>query len=87
MVNGIRASDPHAVNKERGSKYAPKSDKKKKHLKKARGHIGWNINITIKDEDNRLKTQNDKNYQASSQKLRQFFCSKVRRCILYTRIR
>ena len=32
-----------------------------KHLKKAGGHIGWNVvEITKKDEDNSLKTLNDK---------------------------
>ena len=39
-----------------------------KHLKKAGGYIGGNIN---KDEDNNPKTLNDKNHQASSQKFRQ----------------
>ena len=43
-----------------------------KHLKKAGGHIGRNIEeIKNKDEDNSLKTLNDKTHQTSSQKFRQ----------------
>ena len=43
-----------------------------KHLKKAGGHISQNIvEIKIKDDDNSLKTLNDKNHQALSQKFRQ----------------
>ena len=61
----------------RSSVKVPEFDK---HLKKAGGHIGRNVvEITIKmktidrnnkDEDNRPKTLNDKNYEASSQKFR-----------------
>ena len=44
----------------------------RKHLKKAGGLTGRNIvENNSKDEDNHLKTLNDKNHQASSQKFRQ----------------
>ena len=43
-----------------------------KYLKKAGGHTGRNVvENNNKDEDNRAKTLNDKNHQASSQKFRQ----------------
>ena len=48
---------------------APEFDK---HLKKAGGHIGLKCyECNNKDENNSLKTLNDKNHQASSQKFRQ----------------
>ena len=42
-----------------------------KHLKKAGGHIGQNVENNNKDEDSSPKTLNDKNHQASSRKFRQ----------------
>ena len=59
----MRTGDPRGFNKGRSLKFheVPEFDK---HLKKA----GGNNN---KDEDNSLKTLNDKNHQASSQKFRQ----------------
>ena len=46
MANEIRTGDPRGFNKVWISVKVPKFDK---HLKKAGGHIGWNIvEITIK---------------------------------------
>ena len=66
MVNGIRTSDPHVLNKGRSSKFreVPEFDK---HLKKAgRTYRPKRYEYNNKDEDNSPKTLNDKNHQASS---------------------
>ena len=94
MADGIRTSDPVDSIKDivRSSMSVSEFDK---HLKKARGHIGQNVvEITIKDEDNSLKTlvhlylpfifTIDKNHQASSQKFRQLInvqCMQLTLCI------
>ena len=53
----------------RSSVKVPEFDK---HLKRAGGHIGRNVEeITSLDEENSPKTLNDKNHQASSQNFRQ----------------
>ena len=49
MVNGIRTGDPSGFNKKCSSKFLVGSRVRQKHLKKAGGHISWNIvEITIK---------------------------------------
>ena len=46
MANGIKTGDPREFNKVRSSEKVPEFDK---HLKKAGGHVDWNIvEITIK---------------------------------------
>ena len=61
MANGIRRGDPRGFNKRRSSKF---HEGRRTYRPK---HCGNNN----KDEDNSPKTLNDKNHQASSQKLRQ----------------
>ena len=71
MANGIRTGDPLGFNKGRSLKFhlssrvwqTPEEGQRTYWLK----HCGNNN----KDEDNSLKTLNDKNHQASSQKFRQ----------------
>ena len=63
MVKRIRTIYPCGLNKGFSSKFSVRS--KVRH--EIPGHIGQNVN---KDEDNRLNTLSDKNYQASSQKFR-----------------
>ena len=49
MFNGIRASNPHGLDKGHGLKFCVGSEFDKRHLKKARRHITQNVvNITIK---------------------------------------
>ena len=50
------------------SVWAPEFDMK--HLKKAKGHTSTET-CEYNNEDNRLNTLNDKNYQALSQKFRE----------------
>ena len=71
MTNGIRTGDPHGFYKGRSSKFREGS-RVRQTPEEGRGtyqpkHCGNNN----KDEDNRAKTLNDKNHQASSQKFRQ----------------
>ena len=71
MANGIRTGDPCEFNKGRSCKFrvgsrvrqTPEEDRKTYRPKHCRNNK--------KDDDNSLKTLNDKNYQASSQKFRQ----------------
>ena len=71
MTNGFRTGDPRGFSKGRSSKFhigsrvrqTPEEGQRTYQLK----HCGNNN----KDEDNSLKTLNDKNHQASSQKFRQ----------------
>ena len=64
MANGIRTGDPRGFNKGRSSKFREGS---RVRQTPEEGRCGNNN----KDEDNSLKTLNDKNQQASSQKFRQ----------------
>ena len=72
MVNGIRVSSPCGIKKGRGLKFylgsqvwqeTPEEGQRTYRLK----HYEYNN----KDEHNSLKTLNDKNHQALSQKFRQ----------------
>ena len=71
MANGIRIDDPRGFSKRYSSKFhdgsqvrqSPEEDQRTYRLK----HYGNNN----KDEDNSLKTLNDKNQQTSSEKFRQ----------------
>ena len=72
MVNGIRARDPRGLNKRYASKFrvgsrvlqeTPEEDR--------RTHRPKRCEYNNKDEDNRSKTLNNKNHQASSEKFRQ----------------
>ena len=85
MANGIRTGDPRGLNKGRSSKFREGFRVKKKHLKKAGGHIGRNVvEKNKKDEDNSSKTLNDKNQKASSQKFRQLVpgpCKRIEKTV------
>ena len=65
MVNGIRTSDPRGLNKGRVGFPVRQTPRGRRTYRPKR--CGNNN----KDEDNSPKTINDKNHQASSQKLRQ----------------
>ena len=77
MANRIRIGDPHGFNKGHSLKsrvgsrvrQTPEEDRWTYQLKRCRNNN--------KDEDNSLKTLNDKNHQASSQKLRQLTCLSI----------
>ena len=64
MPNGIRTDDPRGFNKERSSKF--REGPRVRQTPEENNTCGNNN----KDEDNSPKTLNDKNHQASSQKLR-----------------
>ena len=73
MANGIRTGDPRGFNKGRSSKFREGSrvqqtpeEGRRTYRPKRCGN-----NNNTKDEDNSPKNLNDKNQQASSQKLRQ----------------
>ena len=71
-------SDPRGFNKERSSVKVPKFDKQSTNTWRKPDDISaetlW---INNKDEDDSLKTLNDKNQQASSQKFRQLIPNAV----------
>ena len=71
MVNGIRTSDPRGLNKGHGSKFCGGSRVQQTPEKGRRTYRSKRGEYKYKDEDNSLKTLNDKIHQASSQKLRQ----------------
>ena len=72
MVNGIRASDPHGLNKGHGSKFHVVSWVQQETTEEGqRTYQPKHCKYNNKDEDNSSKTLNDKNHQASSQKFRQ----------------
>ena len=48
MANGIRASKPRGLNKGSGFKFCVGSRVRQETLKRAGGHISWNVIITIK---------------------------------------
>ena len=65
MANGIRTDDLRGFNKGRSSKF--REGCRVRQTPEHRGHIGQKV-CGNKNEDNGLKTLNDKNHQASSQK-------------------
>ena len=75
MVNGIRTGNPCGFNKECSSKFHAGSQ-----VRQETPEEGWRTYLpkccgNNEDEDNSLKTLNDKNHQASSQKFKQLFQS------------
>ena len=71
MVNGFRASEPNGLNRGCGSKLFVDSQVRQETPGEGRRIICREV-CEYKDEDNNLKTLNDKkNHQASSEKFRQ----------------
>ena len=71
MANGIRTGDPRGFNKGRSSKFREGSRVRQTPEEGRRTYWPKRCGNNNKDEDNSLKTINDKNHQASSQKFRQ----------------
>ena len=71
MTNGIKTGDPHGFNKERSSKFRVGSQVRQTLEEGQRKYRPKRFGNNNKEEDNSLKTLNDKNHQASSQKFRQ----------------
>ena len=71
MANGIRTSDSCRFNKGRSSKFRKGSRARQIPKEGQRTYWPKHCGNNNKDEDNSLKTLNDKNHQASSQKFRQ----------------
>ena len=76
MTNGIRTGDPRGFNKGHSSKFREGSRVRQTPEKGQRTYRPKHCGNNNKDEDNSLKTLNDRNQLASSQKFRQL--------ILYT---
>ena len=71
MVNGIKTGDPSGFNKGYSSKFHVRSRVRQTPEEGRRIYRPKYCVNNNKDEDNGLKTLNDKNYQALSQKFRQ----------------
>ena len=71
MANGIRTGDPCGFNKGRSSKFREGFRVRQTPEEGRRTCRPKRCGNNNKDEENSLKTLNDKNHQASSQKLRQ----------------
>ena len=71
MANGIRTGEPRGFNKGRSSKFHEGSRARQTPEEGQRTYRPKPCGNNNKDEDNSPKTLNDKNHQASSQKLRQ----------------
>ena len=71
MANRIRTGDPHGFNKGRSSKFREGSRVQQTPEEGWRTYRPKCCGNNNKHEDNSLKTHNDKNHQASSQKFRQ----------------
>ena len=71
MTNGIRTGDTCGFNKRRSSKFRVGSRVRQTPEEGGRTYRPKYCGNNNKDEDNSLKTLNDKNHQASSQKFRQ----------------
>ena len=71
MANRIRTGDPCGFNKRRSSKFCEGSQVRQTPEEGQRIYQPKRCGNINKDEDNSLKTLNDKNTQASSQKFRQ----------------
>ena len=74
MVNGIRTRDPRGFNNGRSSKFRVGSRVRQTPEEGRRTYRPKCCGNNNKDEDNCLKTLNDKNYQASFQKFRHNLC-------------
>ena len=77
MVNGIKTSDPHRLNKGCGSKFRVGSWVWRTPEEGRRTYRPKRCEYNNKDVDNSPKTLNDKNQQASSQKFRQLISNVV----------
>ena len=75
MANGIRTGDPRGFNKGCSSKFREDSQVRQTPEEGQRTYRLKRCGNNNKDEDNSLKTLNDKNHQASSQKFRQLISS------------
>ena len=75
MANGIRTGDPRGFNKGHSSKFCVGSRVRQSPEEGQRAYRPKRCANNNKDEDNSLKTLNDKNHQASSQKFRQLLFS------------
>ena len=71
MINGYLTGDPRGFNKGCSSKFRGVSRVRQNPKEDRRTYQPKRFGNNNKDEDNRLKTFNDKNHQASSQKFRQ----------------
>ena len=71
MANGIRTGNPRGFNKGHSSKFCDGSRVWQTPEEGRRTYWLKCCGNNNKDEDNSLKTLNDKNHQASSQKFRQ----------------
>ena len=71
MANEIRKGDPCGFNKGRSLKFREGSRVRQTPQESRRTYRPKRCGNDNKDEDNSPKTPNDKNHQASSQKLRQ----------------
>ena len=71
MANGIRTGDPCGFNKGRSSKFREGSRFRQTDEEGRRTYWPKRCGKNNEDEDNSPKILNDKNHQASSQKLRQ----------------
>ena len=71
MANGIRTGDPRGFNKGRTSKFHEGSRVRQTSEENRRTYRPKCCGNNNKDEDNSLKTLNDKHQQALSQKFRQ----------------
>ena len=71
MINGFRTDDPRGFNKGHSLKFHEGSRVQQTPEKGQRIYRPKRCRNNNKDEDNSLKTLNDKNHQASSQKFRQ----------------
>ena len=74
MSNGIITGDPRGFNKGRSSKFSEGSRVRQTPEEGRRTYPPKRCRRNNKEEDNSLKTLNDKNHQASSQKFRQLIC-------------
>ena len=92
MANGIGTGDPHGFNKGCSLKFCEGSQVRQTPEEGRRTYWPKCCGNSNKDEDNRLKTLNDKNHQASSQKFRQqknkkkqqqWFKGKEKKCVYF----
>ena len=71
MANGIRTRDPGGFNKGRSSKFRVGSRVRQTPEEGQKTYRPKRCGNNSEDEDNSLKTLNDKNHQTSCQKFRQ----------------
>ena len=84
MANGIRTGDPCGFNKGRSSKFREGSRVRQTPEEGWSTYRPKRCGNNNKDEDNSLKTPNDKNHQASSQKFRQLILYDTESLWIYT---